>query len=186
MTTPRVSTGPSVALAVGLAVTAIAVVRWRSAIVRAERLEVAGESWEHVKADYPPPPEPSEPPALAAEIFDAVLQANPFSPQRLPASADGGAAAGGAAGQGVSAPIIPQFLYKGRVDLGKRQRAIVEETTTGKTYFLEVGQEVAGFKVLDISQTEVVLSDVKTAQQIVIMRKADSRVDAGGAAESDR
>ena len=84
-------------------------------------------------------------------------------------------------------PIIPQFLYKGHVDLGKRQRAIVAETTTGKTYFLEVGQEVAGFKVLDISRTEVVLSDVKTAQQIVIMRKAqDEKPKAGGAAEPEQ
>jgi len=179
----RVSTGPSVALAVGLAVAAIATVRWRGVIVRAQRVEVEGESWEHIKDDYPPLPDPLEPPALAAELFDAVLQANPFSPQRRPVSAADETGAPGGAGQSVSAPITPQFLYKGHVDLGKRQRAIVEETTTGKTYFLEVGQEVAGFKVLDISRTEVVLSDVKTAQQIVIMRKAEGEPPAGDAAE---
>ena len=177
------------ALAVGLSVVAIATMRWRGAVVRAQRVEVAGESWERIKDDYPPLPEPAEPSALAAEFFDAVLQANPFSPQRRPVSAaEETGAPGGAAGPSVSAPITPEFLYKGHVDLGKRQRAIVEETTTGKTYFLEVGQEVAGFKVLDISRTEVILSDIKTAQQIVIMRKAeaeDEEAEAGDAAEPE-
>jgi hypothetical protein len=185
MTTHRASTGPSVALAVGLVVAAAAIVRWRSAVVHAQRVEVTGESWEHIKDDYPPLPEPSEPPAPAAEIFDAILRANPFSPDRLPVSAaEDGEGQGRAVNPAASAPITPQFLYKGHIDLGKRQRAVVEETTAGKTYFLEVGQEVAGFKVLDISQTEVVLSDVKTDQQIVIMRKAEGKSAAGQAEAS--
>jgi len=178
---PRAPTGASVALAVALAVVAAATVRWRSRAVHIPRLGGMGEPWEHIKDDYPLLAEPSEPPELSATVFDAVLHANPFSPTRRPVDAADGENQPLAEGPAASAPITPEFLYKGHIDLGKRQRAIVEETTTGKTYFLEVGQEVAGFKVLDISQTSVVLSDLKTAQQIVIMRKAAGEPEAGDA-----
>ncbi|MBI3330875.1 MAG: hypothetical protein HYZ96_02035 [Candidatus Omnitrophica bacterium] len=172
MTRPRTAVGPPVALAVGLALAAVAVVRWRAAAVRTERVELAGESWDRVKEEFPILEEPSESaPEPKPAWVDAVLHANPFSPQRRPVGAEEAEPPAGGSGASAGAPLAPQFLYKGHINLGQRQRAVVEETTTGKTYFLEVGQEVAGFKVLDISQTQVVLSDVKTAQQIVIMLK---------------
>ncbi len=176
MTTSRTVVGPPVALAASLAVVAVAVVQWRSAAVRTERVELTGESWDRVREEFPILAEPSEGiPEAEPGWLDAVLNANPFSPQRRPVSAEEAEqTAGGGAGDSAGAPVTPQFLYKGHINLGQRQRAVVEETTTEKTYFLEVGQEVAGFKVLDISQAQVVLSDVKTAQQIIIKRKAEA------------
>ena len=176
MTTTRTAALAPVALSVSLAVAALAVVRWRVVAVRGERVEAAGESWDRVKDAYPIlQEEPSQAvPGLEPAWVDAVLHANPFSPQRRPVGAEDLEETARDAGGSAGAAITPQFLYKGHINLGQRQRAIVEETTNGKTYFLEVGQEVAGFKVLDISQTQVVLSDTKTAQQMVIMLKAEA------------
>ncbi|MBI2104252.1 MAG: hypothetical protein HYT90_01550 [Candidatus Omnitrophica bacterium] len=174
-TTHRTSAGPPVALAAGLAMAAFAIVQWRATAVGTERVELAGEPWDRVREEFPIVSEPSEGiPEADPAWLDAVLNANPFSPQRRPVGAEEAEPAAGSAGGAAGAPITPQFLYKGHVNLGKRQRAVVEETTTGKTYFLEVGQEVAGFKVLDMSPAQVVLSDIKTAQQIIIKLKAEA------------
>jgi hypothetical protein len=62
----------------------------------------------------------------------------------------------------------PKFVYKGRINVGSRQRAILEDAAARKTYFLEVGQAVAGFKVLDIAENRVVLSDPQTNQEVVV------------------
>ena len=104
---------------------------------------------------------------LSGEVVDTVLSANPFSAQRRAVSTDVGNSQQ-ADGRGEAAVIArtPQFIYKGRINLGKRQRAVVEETTAKKTYFLEVGQEVAGLKVLDIAENRVVLSDVHTSKEV--------------------
>ena len=169
MTTTRSApVGPSLVLAVSLAAVAVAIWRWHESIVRAHRAAVTGESWDHVKSDYPLlPPTPPSPPSLSSELMDAIVQANPFSPQRrLAALPHEGASPGSS--ESVGAPATPQFLYKGRIMLGKRQRAIVEETTARKTYFLEVGQAVAGFKVLDIGENRVVLSDPQTNKEVVV------------------
>ena len=110
-----------------------------------------------------------EPPMLSQEMADAVVRADPFSPQRrlVPPPATGGTGDREGSGDG-GQPPQPAFTYKGRVHLGQRQRAIVEETTTRKTYFLEVGQEVAGFKVLDIAENQVVLSNLHTHEEVVV------------------
>ena len=104
-------------------------------------------------------------PTVGPETVEAVVQANPFSPQRrfVPPPTTGGSA-------GAASPPIDkaQFLYKGQISVGKRQRAIMENTTTRKTHFLEVGQEVAGFKVLDIAQNQVVLSDLQLHEDVVV------------------
>ena len=52
--------------------------------------------------------------------------------------------------------------------MGNQQRAIVEEGASHKTYFLQVGQTVAGFKVLDIGQKQVVLSNLATQEELVV------------------
>ena len=111
--------------------------------------------------DVPPQP------LLSTETVEALVRANPFSPQRRLKPPPSGGETGGGSGEPVAAPK-PKFFFKGRIDLGKRQRAIVEDTTSHKTYFLEVGQEVAGFKVLDIAENRVVLSDLQTKQEVVV------------------
>ena len=151
-------------LTVGLVLITAVVWRWQADVFRAPRDEVKRESWEGVKDTYPMPKENAEPPQLSSDLAESVVRANPFSPKRRLVPAAGGPSGSDAA----SKPATPRFLYKGRINLGQRQRAIVEETTAHKTYFLEVGQEVAGCKVLDIAENRVVLSDPQTRQEIIV------------------
>ena len=105
---------------------------------------------------------------FSKEMADAMVRANPFSSQRraIPQPPEG--ATGGREGQAGSPAAQPRFSYKGRIQLGARQRAILEDTTGHKTYFLEVGQEVTGFKVLDIAENQVVLSNEQTQEELVV------------------
>ena len=159
----RTSAAPSVALAVSLVVVMLLVWNWRAVVSRRQDKGVKPESWVHVKKKYPLVPDLAGTFALSPELVDRVVRANPFSALRRRAPAV-------EAVQSVepSAPPPPRFIYKGRVQLGTRERAVVEETTAGKTYFLEVGQEVAGFKVLDISENQVVLSDPLTNKEVAV------------------
>ena len=153
-------------LAACLGVIAAGAWQWQLSVARSARAELKTEPWEQVKAQHPMPPEPSQSPALSADVVDAVMAANPFSAQRR-AAATAGETAQGAAGQPVEPPAA-QLVFKGRINVGSRQRAIVEDTTAKKTYFLELGQAVAGFKVLDIGETQVVLSDPKTHENVIV------------------
>ena len=165
----RVTSGPLVALTVCLAVTTVAAWRWRIAVLHAPRGTIGGESWDRLRTDYPMRSEVPNAASLSQEVVDAVLLANPFSPQRRLAPPSAGEHSAPAGSSGIPAfPPAPQFRYKGRVNLGSRQRAVVEDAAAGKTYFLEVGQEVAGFKVLDIGESRVVLSDLKTRKEVVV------------------
>jgi len=71
--------------------------------------------------------------------------------------------AGGAISSAQARTVFERMLATGR-----GARAIVEEATSGKTHFLEIGQSVAGFKVLDISESRVVLSDPQTGEEVVV------------------
>ena len=169
MTASRPPAGNAITLAACLAVLTVGTWWWQNAVFRTKPIEVKGESWGHVKEAYPIPGAAPESPILSPGMVEAVVHANPFSPERRlnPPSSTGGAEAGGASGESGEAPR-PKFLYKGQVKLGKRPRAIVEEAATHKTYFLEVGQEVSGFKVLDIAENRVVLSDPQTHEEVVV------------------
>ena len=115
-----------------------------------------------------PREEPDAVALLSEPQIDEVLHSNPFSPDRG-TKAPAADASGTAVTAGVPAkPPARRFAYKGRVRLGNRQRAIIEELTSQKTHFLEVGQEVAGFKVLDIGENQVVLSDLRTSEEVVV------------------
>ena len=162
------STGPSVMLAVLMVLAMIGAWCWRRTMfsIPAEHVH-AEERWDHVKQDYPISQEPFHVPELSPELLESIVHANPFSLTRhyVPPPPDQSAGPGGGL---VSKPPPPLFVYKGRINLGSRQRAIVEDTTTKKTYFLEVGQEVAGFKVLDITENRVVLSDPNTNKEVEV------------------
>ena len=127
-----------------------------------------GESWAHVQEQYPIPQEPPEAPKLSPETTEAIIAANPFSPKRrsAPPAVESGTGDGGTPQP--AEPPKPKFTFKGLIKLGNRSRAIVEDTVNHKTYFLEVGQEVAGFKVLDIAEKQVVLSDLLTREEVVV------------------
>jgi len=158
-----------VLLAVVLAASTIGAWWWRSRIFRTPYATVNGDAWDQVKADYPLIQDPAPIAQLAPEAVDAVVSANPFSAERrrVPPPADG-QQEGGSGAVEAPAPKGPQFAYKGRLTLGRRQRAIVEDLHGGKTHFLEVGQEVAGFKVLDIAENRVVLSNLKSQEDVVV------------------
>ena len=166
----RTLTGSSVGLAAALVIVAVATWSWHTDMVKSKPAEMPTEPWDRVTTVYPISDDSltAKAAAFSSEMLDAVVRANPFSPKRRLGAVP---AVGGSDGTATSGPVtaaIPQFTYKGRVQLGSRQRAIVEETVTGKTYFLEVGQEVAGFKVLDIAENRVVLSDPQTNKEVVV------------------
>ena len=141
---------------------------WRACVFQSQQARLPSERWEQVQQSYPLAQETQEIRASSSKIAETVLQANPFSPKRreVPPPVDSGGASG-SHGE-AAAPPPPKFIYKGHIHLGNRQRAIVEDVNNHKTHFLEVGQEVVGFKVLDISENRVVLSDLQTNEEVVL------------------
>ena len=166
--TGKSSSGTMLLLPISVTLLAVGTWWWRATVFRSQRVHLPGERWEEVQQSYPLPQETQETQSVSSAIAEAVLQANPFSPKRreAPPPTDG-SEAGGAHGE-AAAPPPPKFIYKGHINLGKRQRAIVEDVNNHKTHFLEVGQEVVGFKVLDISENRVVLSDLQTNEEVVL------------------
>lgn len=161
------SLGTTLALPLSLVVLTAATWWWQTSIVRTRPADAQHERWDRLKEEYPIPAPGVEMPQLSEETVETVVRANPFSPKRHlpPPTTPGGGS--GTALEPIE-PAKPQFVYKGRINLGTRQRAIVEDTSGHKTYFLEVGQAVAGFKVLDIAENRVVLSDPQTKEEVVV------------------
>ena len=167
----RHGTASTFLLAAGCVILGLASWQWRAYVFRTERAAVERESWNGVKDEFPLPKDIV--PAITGMVSGAVeatVHANPFSPQRrsAPPSSGGG---GGSGGGGAPVQAPPQFIYKGRILLGSRQRAVMEEVASRKTHFLEVGQEVAGFKVLDIAENQVILSDTRTGDEVILSLK---------------
>ena len=148
------------ALATASCVLLLAGAAWgwqRTALMHHVSAPLAVEPWEQVRDRFPMPLAFDLATETPMSLLQAVVRANPFSSQRRQVSerAQAGARAGSGSG---ATPLPPAFIYKGRVLLGSVKRAILEDAVAKKTYFLQIGQEVAGFKVLDISETQVVLS----------------------------
>ena len=164
---PRSAVGPSVALALALVAATAAVWWWQISVFRTPQVDVREEMWKRVKDEYPIVNDNQPTASFSLENAAAVARANPFSPTRhvvprsVPEGKEGG---GGEAGEF----LTPRFIYRGHIRVGQSQRAILEDAATKKTHFLEVGQEVAGFKVLDIAQQQVVLWNVKTQERVVV------------------
>ena len=165
----RISSGSPVGLAAVLVVITAMTLWWRIGVFRARAKPsgVTDGAWEQVKEAYPLPHDHTRSPTFSRASAGAVMEANPFSPQRRavpPTSGGGGEEEPGI----IIEPPRPKFTFKGQITVGKQLRGIVEDTNTGKTLFLEVGQEVAGLKVLDISQRQVVLWDPSTQEELVV------------------
>jgi len=150
-----------------MALLAVGVWSWRSALTHVPGVALEPESVEPAQERFPIPLDDADPKILPPEMLEGVLEAHPFSPQRRQTgqAPDAGPSAGSRQAPG---PPRPAWVYKGRVRLGQRERAILEETASGKTHFLEVGQEVAGYKVLDIEETRVLLSELQTSETITV------------------
>ncbi len=140
--------------------------RWHQHVFQTPRPAVADQPWEQVKTTYPPTVGAPIEPAIVPAIVQAVVAANPFAAMRRTLPMD--STPGGATPATATTPPVPQFVFKGRINMGTRQRAILEDSAAKKTYFLEVGQEVAGFKVLDITESQVILSDVENHKELVV------------------
>ena len=142
---------------------------WQIGILRtrAKPSGVTDEAWKHVQEAYPLPHDHQVAPTFSRAMADRVVQANPFSPQRRAVPPKSGGESEEGPGP-IIEPPRPKFIFKGQITVGKQLRGIVEDVNTGKTLFLEVGQEVAGFKVLDISQRQVVFWDASTQEELVV------------------
>ena len=155
------------ALPMSLACIALGVGWWQARVMHVHQSEVRTDSAQGAKQEYPIPEEIKEPPAVSAAVAETLVRANPFSSQRhlIPPPVDTGGSGGP---EGSAKDRRARFLYKGHITIGTRLRAIVEDTTSSKTHFLEVGQEVTGFKVLDITENRVILSDLQTDEEVTV------------------
>lgn len=165
--------------AIGLFLIMVAAWSWQRTALQHHTPSVATEPWQHVRERVPMPEAFAHPSDISPGLLESVIPLNPFSPARrqLPQGA------GGASGEPMATPPPPpQFVYKGRVLMGTTQRAILEELTTKKTYFLQVGQEVTGFKVLDIAENRVLVRNLQTKEEVVVLltSKVPSTPSAGG------
>ncbi len=61
----------------------------------------------------------------------------------------------------------PKFIYKGRISSGKRLVVIIGQTRSGEVVMVSRGDNVGGYKVLDITDTEVILS--KEGEENVVL-----------------
>lgn len=139
---------------------------WQRAVFQRQKIPRLTEPWEHVQNEFPLPEPLKETSEVSEPLLQAVLHANPFSRERQPVVP--APTVGDQAALTPPTPPPPQFVYKGRVLMGTMQRAIIQETQSKKTYFLQVGQEVAGFTVREISESQVVLFDPSASQEVVL------------------
>jgi len=140
---------------------------WQQAILRSHKKPSVTEPWQQVRERFPMPGSFPQAAQVPPALLEAVVRANPFSSQRrqvpyVPTVSSEGPTAAPAQ------PARPQFVYKGHILMGAKPRAIVEDLTTKKTHFLQVGQTVARFTVLEVSETRVVLSDPQTHEEVVV------------------
>ncbi len=68
-------------------------------------------------------------------------------------------------------PAEATLRFRGRVVLGGRQMAVIETTASQETFFVAVGQEIEGLKVVDINEERVIVS--QSPDQQITLRLAD-------------
>ncbi|HAM41066.1 MAG TPA: hypothetical protein DDX89_05065 [Candidatus Omnitrophica bacterium] len=154
----------SIVLAVVCAGVSLAAWQWQRALHARQPSAVVTERWEHVRELFPPPEPLRIPSETTAETWQGLLRANPFSRARRHVSPPAAEAPTGTPEK----PLPPQFVFKGRVSMGTKQRGILEDRRQKKTHFVQVGQDVLGFRVVEIAEDRIVLSDVKTNERVDI------------------
>ena len=156
----------TIALAIVLACVAAGTWQWQHHVRAGRKAPALTEPWKHVREQFSMPSSTDEAMTAPDVNLDVILKANPFSAKRREEPPK--PAAGGAQGGQAEAKAQPKFVYKGRVTMGPKQRAVLEDVTSKKTHFLQVGQEVAGFRVLDIGETQVVLSNPNSPEPLTL------------------
>ncbi|MBL7085130.1 MAG: hypothetical protein ISS43_03355 [Candidatus Omnitrophica bacterium] len=64
--------------------------------------------------------------------------------------------------------MAPVFVYKGKIAAGNRLVVIIEQTRSGETFMVAEGEGLDGHKVLDITDTEVILS--KKGEENIVLK----------------
>ena len=65
----------------------------------------------------------------------------------------------------------PVFLYKGKISAGSRLMVIIKQTRSGETFMVSSGESIDGYKVLDITDTEVILS--KKGEEDIVLKTTE-------------
>lgn len=152
----------SIVLAGVLAGVSLAAWQWQRTLPARQPSTAVTERWEHVRELFPPPEPVRIPSETASETWQGLLRANPFSRARRHVPPPAAEASAGAPKE----PLPPQFVFKGRVAMGTKERGILEDRQQKKTHFVQVGQDVLGFRVVEIGEDRIVLSDVKTNERV--------------------
>lgn len=75
------------------------------------------------------------------------------------------------------APLVPveeqtpQFVYKGKIVVGNRLVVIIEQTRSGETLMASKGERIDGYILLDITDTEVILS--KKGEENIVLKTTE-------------
>ena len=142
--------------------TAMAAV-WQHRMTRRMGPSSETESWQQVRERFPMPAETTTAPPFAEGLPDMIVQANPFSSDRRPPASPASSTTTQAA-----APVPARFAYKGRIMMSGTPRAIMEDVAKKKTHFVQVGQELQGYRVEEIQERAVIVSDLATQESRVI------------------
>ena len=67
--------------------------------------------------------------------------------------------------------MTPLFLYKGKIVAEDRLVIIIEQTRSGETFMVSQGESIDGYKVLDITDTEVILS--KIGEEDIVLKTTE-------------
>lgn len=68
--------------------------------------------------------------------------------------------------------MTPVFVYKGRITAGNCLVVIIEQPRSGEVVMVSRGENIDGYKVLDITDTEVILS--KKGEENIILNTIES------------
>ena len=165
----------SIVLAVVFTGVSLAAWQWQHTLHQRQPSTVVTEHWEQVRELFPAPEPFRIPSDTAPETLQGIVRANPFSRERRhipPPTTE-------ASVNKPAEPLPPQFVFKGRVVMGTKQRGILEDRQHNKTYFVQVGQEVVGLTVVEIAEDHIVLSDVKTNEQVSISLASKTASESG-------
>src|SRR3989338_11156518 len=97
--------------------------RWHTVVFQTKPASISSdEAWENIKDAYPMPNDIQQVSKISTDSVEALVDANPFSQKRHSVSPTGGAE-GEKNGGATTEPGTPVLIYRGRINLGKRQRA---------------------------------------------------------------
>jgi hypothetical protein len=150
------------------AILSVAAWQWYASTKTQPPVSLETQKWELVRERFPMPDRSGELSGAKAVALESMVSSDPFSPMRGQATQQASEENTQTTATNLPEPQHAKFVYKGRILMGNSERAILEDLTTGKTYFLQVGQEVEGHKVLDILDTAVVLLPVFSKEPITL------------------